>query len=960
MVLTRIVPLVAALILMATAAEARRVALVIGQNAYPEAVSATIGLPRLDNPVPDARSMAELLTKHGFKVISCDGKTPGCLDLDRARFLDALKRLEERAAGAELALVFYAGHGAATEEGNILAPVDARVDCITGAVTQGVLVERIMAATEPAHYKLLILDACRNNPLSDVCPNLQGKKLTFTRIEAGAMQGFLLVTSTQFGQTALDGVAGTHSPFATALFSAFQSNANIYFEQVFNEVARATNESTEQWGFLQIPGKVVGGEAPADCLAGKDCIGDARMAALAIDNERLTKDAAGVRNILEREELARGKAYTAEERQRRVAELEATLSRIGTSTDPLRQEARRLIDEGNVVDGQAKLDEALDADERALGEIALAAAERRKAAARNARDLAELARGADIIKALSYYHRATRLDPADPETWYEYAYAEFVAGHTGASKTAFEQAILKAQDTNPRIRYGATVGLGDVAGAQGDLTNARRLYDAAVAIAEPIAKADLGNAKWQRDLSVSYERIGDVLLGQGNLRAALQCYRTSYAIFERLAKADPGNAKWQHDLWVSYEKIGDVLRVQGNLPEALENYRTSHAIIERIGKANPGNAEWQHAVSVSHNSIGDVLLAQGNLPAALESYRTALAIRERLAKADPGNAKWQQDLSVSYAMVATVLQNLGDLRGALDSYRQALAVQESQAKAADPGHVEWQYNLSLSHNKIGDVLAGQGNLPAALESYRTSHAIIERLAKADPSDARWQHALSGSYDSIGSALAEQGNLPAALESYRTSHAIIERLAKADPGNAEWQHNLSVTFEKIGDVLRAQGNLPEALEGYRTSHAIIERLAKADPSDARWQHALSGSYDSIGDVLRVQGNLPAALESFRASLAISERLAKAEPENAKSQRRLGLAHGHVAMVLEQQGERQRALGAFRQGRDIIAKLMAATPTDATLPKVLAYFDGQIRALEELEEIDLLRRQRDRQR
>src|SRR5262249_4634940 len=279
-----------------------------------------------------------LLAKHGFEVIACDGKTPGCHDLDRKGFLDALMRFEQQATGADLAFVFFAGHGLASEEGNVLTPLDAKVNCATGAVTNGVLVERIMAATRLARMKLVILDACRDNPLGEVCPGLKGKKLSFTRIEAGALQGFLLVTSTQFGQQALDGLPGTHSPFARSLFSALETNPGIYFEQVFNEVARTTYEAAQkQGGFLQIAGKVVGGAAPADCLAGRGCVGDARIAALAIENERLTKDAAGVRNILEREELARAKPYTTAERQKRVAELDATLARIGTSTDPLRQ-----------------------------------------------------------------------------------------------------------------------------------------------------------------------------------------------------------------------------------------------------------------------------------------------------------------------------------------------------------------------------------------------------------------------------------------------------------------------------------------------------------------------------------------------------------------------------------------------------------------------------------------------
>jgi len=502
----RVVAFVLALIATVGPVEARRVALVVGQNAYPGGASATIGLPQLDNPVPDARSMAAILTKHGFEVISCDGKTPGCFDLDRSHFLDALKRLEERAAGAELALVFFAGHGLASDEGNVLTPVDARVNCATGAVTQGVLVEQIMAATEPAHMKLVILDACRDNPLGNVCPNLVGKKLSFTRIEAGAMQGFLLVSSTQFGQQALDGPPGIHSPFAASMFSAFEANPGIYFEQVFNEVARATYEAAQkQGGFLQIPGKVVGGEAPADCLAGKDCVGDARMAALELENQELTVDASGVRNLLAAEEQARSKPYTPEERQKRVAELSSTLARIGTSTDPLDQEGRRLIVQGDVAGGEAKLEEALDADEKTISEAERVAAERRKKAARRARDLAVLARGTDVLKAVAHYQRATRLDPSDPNTWDEYARAALDAGRTDEARTSFEQAAQKAKESNnPFSWYWATLGLGDVAEAQGNLPEARRLYEAAVSIAEPIAKADPGNAAWQRDLSIAH------------------------------------------------------------------------------------------------------------------------------------------------------------------------------------------------------------------------------------------------------------------------------------------------------------------------------------------------------------------------------------------------------------------------------------------------------------------------
>jgi uroporphyrinogen-III decarboxylase len=94
-------------------------------------------------------------------------------------------------------------------------------------------------------------------------------------------------------------------------------------------------------------------------------------------------------------------------------------------------------------------------------------------------------------------------------------------------------------------------------------------YRAGLVIAERLAASDAGNADWQRDLSVSYDRVGDVLVLQGNLSDALSSYRAGLVIRERLAASDAGNADWQWDLSVSYDRVGEVLVKQGNLSRAI-------------------------------------------------------------------------------------------------------------------------------------------------------------------------------------------------------------------------------------------------------------------------------------------------------------------------------------------------------------------------------------------------------
>ena len=87
---------------------------------------------------------------------------------------------------------------------------------------------------------------------------------------------------------------------------------------------------------------------------------------------------------------------------------------------------------------------------------------------------------------------------------------------------------------------------------------------------------------------MSHNKIGDVQQAQGDLAAALTSYQASLAIAERLAKADPGNAGWQRDLSVSHDRIGDVQQAQGDLAAALTSYQASLAIAERLAQSGPG------------------------------------------------------------------------------------------------------------------------------------------------------------------------------------------------------------------------------------------------------------------------------------------------------------------------------------------------------------------------------------
>jgi predicted negative regulator of RcsB-dependent stress response len=141
---------------------------------------------------------------------------------------------------------------------------------------------------------------------------------------------------------------------------------------------------------------------------------------------------------------------------------------------------------------------------------------------------------------------------------------------------------------------------------------------------------------------------------QGYLDDALSAYRDGLAIAKALALKDSGNTQWQRDLSVSYDRIGDVLVTQGQLDDALAIYRDSFAIKQALALKDPSNTDWQRDLAVSDDRIGDVLVAKDQIDAALVAYRDSLTIRDAQSTKDTSNVLLQIDLVVSLCKVASI------------------------------------------------------------------------------------------------------------------------------------------------------------------------------------------------------------------------------------------------------------------------------------------------------------------
>src|SRR4051794_28810259 len=131
----------------------KRVALVIGNSKYVNAVA-------LPNPANDAHLIASTLRNAGFEVI--EG-----VDQDNAGMHSLISKFTEESYNADLAVIFYAGHGMQVDGKNYLIPVDAELTSPAYLKTRTVQIDEFMAAlpADPA-VGIIILDACRDNPLA--------------------------------------------------------------------------------------------------------------------------------------------------------------------------------------------------------------------------------------------------------------------------------------------------------------------------------------------------------------------------------------------------------------------------------------------------------------------------------------------------------------------------------------------------------------------------------------------------------------------------------------------------------------------------------------------------------------------------------------------------------------------------------------------------------------------------
>jgi uncharacterized caspase-like protein len=230
------------------ASAAARVALVIGNSEYRN-------VPQLANPDNDAAAFARTMKQAGFDVVEARH------DLTGADMRRALRDFGDKARNADMAVIYYAGHGIEVEGTNYLIPVDAALQRDTDVYDEAVSLDRVLVAVESAkQLRLVILDACRDNPFSKTM-----KKVGMRSVGRGLAKveptspNTLIAYAAKAGSTAADG-DNKNSPFTDALVRHIATpglDVRKAFGFVRDDVLKLTNNRQEPYVYGSLGGEDV-------------------------------------------------------------------------------------------------------------------------------------------------------------------------------------------------------------------------------------------------------------------------------------------------------------------------------------------------------------------------------------------------------------------------------------------------------------------------------------------------------------------------------------------------------------------------------------------------------------------------------------------------------------------------------------------------------------------------------
>ncbi|ESY49349.1 hypothetical protein X746_05915 [Mesorhizobium sp. LNJC380A00] len=844
----------------------RGVALIIGQSKY-EHIAA------LANPANDARDMAKMLTDLGFDARNVT-------DRDAAKLKRDLDRFVEDAEGADVAFIYYSGHGIEAGGENYLVPVDADVSSLKNAGEALVAISAVMdELKKTVPVTIVLLDACRTNPFPPGAVVRRGPTASAEPVGAGGLEpvrgakaladasldnaslGTVVGFAAEPGRPALDGAAGENSPYAAALLRHLTAMKGTEFGSVMRmvteEVYLDTKAKQRPWVSESLRRLLYFGVAPPEPTGDDGLItGERRQLLLTISDlpdpkraqvelaslqdgvpldalygvlkalgtEKIPEDPNDLQKVLD-SQAERLKKMMAERAALRTDDPE--ISRLVASAD-------KAIGQGAMVTARKFLDDA-------VGRI-----EENSGAVDEAEDLLRQKRIAD---AAIY---AKRADAAALVFDYKSAANDYAKAYSLVEK--WDEKLrwnYKNQEAEALNAHGY---------ATGDLDALQHSIEAYRTILNFIPNGEQ-NRDWaitRNNMAVVLQTIGERETETAHLEEAAVIFRDSLVVFER-EKDDRNWAAAQNNLANVLLKIGERESDPKRLNEAVAATRAT--LEKRPRDKLP--LDW----AGSQNNLGLALYALSerepageHLTQAEAAYRLALEEYTR-EKAPVEWAMVENNLGNTLVTLGIQHNDKAKINEAADAFRAALEV-----RTRETFPVSWatsRLNLGNALSGIARFDMGTATLEEAAAAYDDALTVFTR--KRFPMDwASAQNNLGSIYQTLGQRTRDAAKLEQSAAAFQAARQVYVR-RKFPQDWAMSYYNLGNTLQLLGGVTDKPEHYSEAVDAY--GNALREYKRETNPR--QWAMAQAGLGSTLHWLSMSNGDAKTLQDSIAARRAALE-------------------------------------------------------------------------------------------
>lgn len=825
----RLAALAAALMLSvpAWAEEMRGVALVVGQSKYEE-------LTPLVNPNEDARAIDDLLDDLGFDV-------ERVLNADAEELREAIEEFIEDAEDADVALVYFSGHGIEVGGQNYMIPVDASLATPEAAGASLVPVSEMLdELAKVVPVTIVLLDACRSDPFPvGTIIQLPGAQAPITIAEQDGLApvrgptpaakkdlppeslGSVIGFAAEPGQPALDGPPGENSPYAAALLKHLSAGGFSFGDvmtMVTEEVYLKTKAQQLPWTNSSLR-RVLTFAAPEETDPDQSAITSERRQLLLT----IASTPAVTRTYVET--LANEEAVPLDALYGMLNVLGVDASASGSLEDQLRTGAVRLkeliasrtpsVKSDPELERLSKLAEAAENE----GAIALALKYRDEASARADNLLAGKQAEVDAL-------RQDMLDIAG--TYAANATTAVINFDHQHAATLFAKAYEAVLDWDKTAALGYKISEGDALADRGyyHTDNTALIASiAAYATAQNLAPRETAPTEWAKiedRIGQSMQVLGERLVDAETLKMSIGHYEAALSVRTE-ADAPIEWAKSQNNLANALYTLGARNTDLAVLGQSISAFEAATRIL--TAEAEP--IRW--ATVVNNLAAAQTKVAEITYHATSEAEMAALMAGE----ADPTN--------IPVVKEARDAANV-TLDKAIELTRAALS---GDIREANPlGWAMLQHTLATALVQRGNMNHDPASFVEAVGAYR---AILEVHTK-DQTPAQWVRTtnnLAIALKNLSDETSDPVPLREAIELYK---AVIEQTPR-DQSPLDWadyQENLGNALAILSDYEQDAAPLAEALAAYK----LAGEVTTIDRGAGKWQQLQV----SISTTLLMQGLL----------------------------------------------------------------------------------------------------------